>query len=140
MKPASLPLDLIARFSHNGQVFRSFGRLLAARNGSLLAVPVSLATGDFSVVVDGCPVPWHEVFAAVDTPLKPDFEMLQPGDLAAAGSLGKAGLRSCFAFHAPVDAPNSLAWAMCSSVSRSYWPRPSSLRIGCPTTLLAPWW
>lgn len=87
MKPASLPLDLIARFSHNGQVFRSFGRLLAARNGSLLAVPVSLATGDFSVVVDGCPVPWHEVFAAVDTPLKPDSELLQPHGLASAAPL-----------------------------------------------------
>lgn len=69
MTPSSIPLGLIARFSHSGRVFRSFGRLLAARNGSLLAVPVSLGVGDFSTVTDGCPVPWHEVLTAIETPV-----------------------------------------------------------------------
>ncbi len=87
MKPSTIPLQSIARFSHNGRVFRSFGRLLAVRSGALLAVPAMLGAGDFSAVVDGCPVPWHEVFAAVDTPSAPDSRPLSADDLAAAQPL-----------------------------------------------------
>lgn len=82
MKPSSIPLSAIARFSHDGVVFRSFNYLLAARVGSLLAVPVALASGDFSVVRDGCPVPWTEALAAVDTPKSPFFKELTAERLA----------------------------------------------------------
>lgn len=68
MPAASIPLSSVAHFAHGGRVFRSFGYLIAARTGALLAVPFGLATGDFSAVVDGCPVPWTEVWAAIDTP------------------------------------------------------------------------
>jgi hypothetical protein len=69
MKPASIPISSLATLAHEGRVYRSFGRLLAVRSGALLAVPVALAAGDFSAVRDGCPVPWYEVLAAVDTPV-----------------------------------------------------------------------
>lgn len=87
MKPASIPVQSIARFSLSGVVFRSFGFFLAARNGSLLAVPLGLVTGDFSAVRDGCPVPWHEVFVAVDSPKSPDSEVLSAERLAVAAPL-----------------------------------------------------
>lgn len=88
MTPATIPLSTIARFSHDGRVFRSFGHLLAVRNGSLLAVPFGLATGDFSAVVDGCPVPWTEVFAAIDTPLATHTaRLLTPEQLASEAPL-----------------------------------------------------
>ena len=87
MIPASIPMASIARFAHEGRVFRSFGRLLAAQNGSLLAVPVGLVAGDFSTVREGCPVSWHEVFVAVDSPVSAFFEVLQPGQLAVAAPL-----------------------------------------------------
>lgn len=69
MKPASIPLASLSPMAHDGRIYRSFGRLLAVRSGALLAVPVALAAGDFSAVRDGCPVPWYEVLAAVDTPI-----------------------------------------------------------------------
>lgn len=78
MTPASIPLQVIARFSHDGRVFRSFGHFIAAMNGSLLAVPIGLVTGDFSGVRDGCPVPWYEVFAVVDTPKSEFAPVLAP--------------------------------------------------------------
>lgn len=88
MIPASIPIQTIARFANAGRVFRSFGHFLAVQNGSLLAVPVGLATGDFSAVIDGCPVPWSEVFAAIDTPLaKESGRVLMPEHLAAAAPL-----------------------------------------------------
>jgi hypothetical protein len=87
MTPATIPISTIARFSHDGRVFRSFGHLLAARNGSLLAVPFGLATGDFSALVDGCPVPWTEVWAAIDTPRAAHSRALSPEQLASNAPL-----------------------------------------------------
>lgn len=87
MTPASIPLKDIARFSVDGRVWRSFGRFLAVRNGALLAVPVLLAAGDFRSAVDGCPVPWHEVFSAVDTPLADGCRLLQAEALASVQPL-----------------------------------------------------
>lgn len=71
MKPASIPISSLATLAHEGRVYRAFGRLLAVRNGQLLAVPVALGSGDFSAVRDGCPVPWYEVLSAIDTPISP---------------------------------------------------------------------
>ena len=74
--PASVPLAAISRFSACGVVFRSFGFLLAARPGSLLAVPAVLGAGDFSAVRDGCPVPWVEVFEVIEAPVSPSAALL----------------------------------------------------------------
>lgn len=49
------------------RVWRAFDHLIAQGAG-LLLVPVGLADGDLTGVVDRCPVPWHEVWAALDTP------------------------------------------------------------------------
>ena len=73
--PARLPefsISSIAAFSSSGYVHRAFGHLVAAKPGSLLVVPLPLVTGDLRQVVDGCPVPWAEVWLLIDTdPLKP---------------------------------------------------------------------
>lgn len=87
MKPASIPLQTIARFSKSGQVFRSFGYFLAASGGSLLAVPVCLGSGDFLKVVDRCPVPWFEALAVIESPRSDDFKPLQPEQLAKVAPL-----------------------------------------------------
>lgn len=63
-----LPLETLTRFSHDGRVFRSFDHLILPRSGALLLVPVWMATGDLRRVVDGCPVPWEEVFDVLDAP------------------------------------------------------------------------
>lgn len=63
-----LPLETLAGFSQDGRVFRSFDHLILPKNGELLLVPVWAATGDFRRVIDGCPVPWEEVFDVLDAP------------------------------------------------------------------------
>lgn len=88
MTPASIPIQTIAQFAHAGRVYRSFGHFLAAKTGALLAVPVGLATGDFSAVIDGCPVPWAEVFAVIDTPrAEHTARVLMPEHLAEEAPL-----------------------------------------------------
>jgi len=84
MKPSSIPLQSIAAFAHDGRVCRSFGRFLAARNGSLLVVPVVLVSGDFSAVRDACPVPWTEVLAVIESPLSDSAQLLSPEQLLMA--------------------------------------------------------
>lgn len=63
-----LPVSAIAAFSANGRVHRAFNHLIAAAPGTLLCVPLVLAAGDLRGVVDGCPVPWEEVWAVLDQP------------------------------------------------------------------------
>ncbi len=58
-----LSLSAIAAFSASVRLHRAFGHLVAAAAGSLLCVPLPLAAGDLRAVVDGCPVPWEEVWA-----------------------------------------------------------------------------
>lgn len=82
MTPASLPISTIARFAKDGQVYRSFGFFLAAGGGSILAVPVGLATGDFTGVIDRSPVPYYEVLAAIEPPVQGDLLPISPEDLA----------------------------------------------------------
>lgn len=60
-------VSVLAAFSSSHRVFRAFGHLLASGDGSLLCVPQVLASGDLRQVVDGCPVPWEEVWAVLDT-------------------------------------------------------------------------
>ena len=83
MKPSSIPISAIGTLAHEGRVYRAFGRLLAVRNGQLLAVAGALGSGDFSAVRDGCPVPWYEVLAAIDTPVSPVSLALWSDDLTA---------------------------------------------------------
>lgn len=65
------PLEHLRLFAADGQVYRAFGHLIAARMGTLLMVPLRLVTGPFHLpdgkpaLVDGCPVPHEEVFAVL---------------------------------------------------------------------------
>jgi len=59
----------VARFAADGCVWRSFDCLMAVSPCRLLLVPVGLADGDLTAVVDGCPVPWPEAWAVLDAPL-----------------------------------------------------------------------
>lgn len=61
-------IDLLRAFSADEQVYRAFGYLVASRMGTLLLVPFHLVTGRCDDVVDGCPVPWEEVFAVLEYP------------------------------------------------------------------------
>lgn len=73
----SVPLAAIAAFSRDARVFRAFDHLLAADFGQVLCVPVRAVAGDLTGVVDGCPVPWEEVCAVLDTP--PNSPVPLPG-------------------------------------------------------------
>jgi hypothetical protein len=60
-------ISSIAAFSADGHVYRAFGNLLAVKGGELLLVPMGRTTGDLRQVTDGCPVPWSEAWAALDS-------------------------------------------------------------------------
>lgn len=62
------PLETLLGFSHDGRAFRSFDHLIFSQVGTLLLVPVWRACGDLRRVVDGCPVPWEEVWDVLDAP------------------------------------------------------------------------
>jgi hypothetical protein len=81
----------VARFSRDGRVWRAFDCLLAAGPGTLLLVPVGLAEGDLTRVVDGCPVPWPEVWAVLDAPAE-QVRQLPPEALAKLVPLAAAWL------------------------------------------------
>lgn len=61
-------VSCVAAFSADGRVYRFHGFLLAAKPGELFLVPLGRTSGDLRCVVDCCPVPWHEVWATIDTP------------------------------------------------------------------------
>lgn len=58
-------VELLARFSADGRVWRSFDHLVAYNGVALLLVPVGLARGNLLAVRDGLPVPWEEVVAVL---------------------------------------------------------------------------
>ena len=61
-------VSAIAAFAADRRVCRAFGHLIAAAPDALLLVPIGWTTGDLRAVVDGCPVPWEEVWAVIDAP------------------------------------------------------------------------
>lgn len=63
------PIERLRMFSADGQVYRAFNHLIAARMGTLLLVPQLLVVGRLIDVVDGCPVPWEEVHAVLEYPV-----------------------------------------------------------------------
>lgn len=65
-----VPLAAVAAFAADGRVWRAYGHLIAAGAGTLLAVPLTAVGGDLRGVVDGCPVPWEEVLALLDAPVR----------------------------------------------------------------------
>lgn len=84
-------IETVARFAVDGRVWRAFDHLLVAWPGGLLLVPVGLADGDLTRVIDGCPVPWGEVWAVVDAPLAAAAQ-LSPETLARLAPVAAAHL------------------------------------------------
>lgn len=70
MTTTIIHIDQLRQFSADGQVYRAFGHLIAARMGSLLLVPLPLVEGRLDQVLDGCPVSWEEVFAVLEYPAR----------------------------------------------------------------------
>lgn len=60
-----LHISTLAPFSADGRIYRAFGHLIAARNGTVLLAPIHAVQGRLTEVVDGCPVPWEEVDAVL---------------------------------------------------------------------------
>jgi hypothetical protein len=73
MRTLSIHIDHLRQFSADGQVYRAFHSLIVARMGALLLVPMHLVTGRIDTVVDGCPVPWEEVYAVLEYPVRPQM-------------------------------------------------------------------
>jgi len=91
--PLEVSVSAMAAFS-DGSVFRSYDHLLAAGAGTLLCVPMGLAAGDLRSVVDGCPVPWEEVFSVIDSGCATPLELppnLVEHQYPALASLAREG-------------------------------------------------
>lgn len=79
---ALFPLPTLASFCAPGMpLHRSFGYVMAVRSGSVLLAPVGSVDGDLRQLRDGCPVPWEEVAAVIDTPLR--GRLLQGAEMVA---------------------------------------------------------
>jgi hypothetical protein len=68
MSDLFFPIERVSLFAADGQVYRAFDHLIAARMGTLLLVPMHLVTGRCDAVIDGCQVPWEEVHAVLEYP------------------------------------------------------------------------
>jgi hypothetical protein len=68
-------IDNLRQFSADGQVYRGFDHLIAARMGTLLLVPIQLVIGAWHLpsgrpsTVFGCQVPCEEVYAVLEYPV-----------------------------------------------------------------------
>lgn len=65
--PFMVAIEELRRFSQDGALYRAYDHLIAAAHGVLLVAPLIVVQGRFDRVVDGCPVPWEEVFAVIDS-------------------------------------------------------------------------
>jgi len=75
------PVERLQLFATDGQLYRAFDRLIAARMGTLLLVPFHLVIGRCDEVLDGCPVPWEDVFAVLEYPRQHIYTALIQDDL-----------------------------------------------------------
>jgi hypothetical protein len=75
------PIDRLQLFATDGQLYRAFDHLIAARMGTLLLVPFHLVVGRCDDVLDGCPVPWEEVFSVLEYPRQHIYTALIQDDL-----------------------------------------------------------
>ncbi|WP_024303354.1 hypothetical protein [Pseudogulbenkiania sp. MAI-1] len=64
----ALQLLSLLPFSSDRRVYRSFGHAIVAEPGLVAVAPLSALDGSLRGMVDGCPVPWHEAWAVIDTP------------------------------------------------------------------------
>lgn len=74
-------VERLKLFATDGQLYRAFDHLIAARMGTLLLVPFHLVVGRCDEVLDGCPVPWEDVFAVLEYPRRHVYTALIQDDL-----------------------------------------------------------
>lgn len=70
-----IPIERIRLFSADGQLYRAFGHLIAARMGTLLLVPDGMVFGEMGAVLEGCPVPAEEVYAVLEYTTKHPLQL-----------------------------------------------------------------
>ncbi|MCW5625063.1 MAG: hypothetical protein KIT73_10135 [Burkholderiales bacterium] len=66
---ARIPAAALAAFTAGGVVYRAFGCAIAAGCGSLLIVPKQCLASRLDELAHGCPVPFEEVLATLETPV-----------------------------------------------------------------------
>ncbi|MCX7206072.1 MAG: hypothetical protein NT086_08855 [Proteobacteria bacterium] len=69
----TLTLDQLRPFAANDVLYRCYGHVIAAGDGTLLVVPITLVSGDLRQLVDGCPVSYHEALTVIETPISMDL-------------------------------------------------------------------
>jgi len=69
--PYLVNFDALQQFSANGRLYRAYDHLIAATHGTLLVAPLIVVQGRFHDVIDGCPVPWEEVYSVIETEGEP---------------------------------------------------------------------
>ncbi|EEG08195.1 hypothetical protein [Pseudogulbenkiania ferrooxidans] len=62
-------------FSSDRRVYRSFGHAIVAEPGLVAVAPLSSLDGSLQGMVDGCPVPWTEAWAVIDTPTRSEVDL-----------------------------------------------------------------
>jgi hypothetical protein len=69
--PYLVNFDALMQYSSDHKIYRAYDHLIAATHGSLVMAPLIVMQGRFHDVVDGCPVPWEEVYALIESPHAP---------------------------------------------------------------------
>lgn len=65
-------MNSLLPFSANRRVYRAFGHAIAAESGLVMLAPLVCVEGALTGMVDGCPVPWDEVWQTLEAgPAKP---------------------------------------------------------------------
>lgn len=71
--PYTVSTHQLMQFTQTRQLYRAYDHLIAAQHGSVLITPLFMVNGNFSDVIDGCPVPWVEVMAILEDEALPFF-------------------------------------------------------------------
>ncbi|WP_152966472.1 hypothetical protein [Gulbenkiania mobilis] len=59
-------MNSLLPFSANRRVYRAFGHAIAADSGLVMLAPLASVDGPLIGMVDGCPVPWDEVWQTLE--------------------------------------------------------------------------
>jgi hypothetical protein len=69
--PYLVDFETLRRFAVGGVLYRAYDHLIAASVGRVLTVPLIVVQGRFMDVIDGCPVPWEEVYSIIEGKSEP---------------------------------------------------------------------
>ena len=62
-----VPVSSMLKYSSDGNIYRSFDNIIVVMSGLVIAIPITLITGNLKSVQPYCPVPWEEMWAILDT-------------------------------------------------------------------------